>query len=255
MTPPVSARLTRIVCGASDARSLDLGRGMGDLEAMGSVARLFRLHFSLWLGLLVLAAVAALTPAGFGWPLRLAAGWDAGVAVFLIVTFYHIVRARSQDAIRRRAAELDQAGAMVLPLSMAAAVASVVVLVLAMVTSGGKPTVGQAVFSVCTVGLSWLYVHIIFALHYAHGFYAPREHGQGDQGRGDQGGLMFPGEDEPDYWDFLHFSLIIGVANQTADIQISSRKLRGLATLHSLVAWFFNAVILALTVNLAATLF
>lgn len=228
---------------------------MGDFEAMGSVARLFRLHFSLWLGLLVLAAVAALTPAGFGWPLRLAAGWDAGVAAFLTVTFYHIFRARSQDAIRRRAAELDQAGALVLPLSMAAGVASVVVLVLAMVAGGGRPTVGQAVFSVGTVGLSWLYVHIIFALHYAHGFYAPREHGQGDQGRGDQGGLIFPGEDEPDYWDFLHFSLIIGVANQTADIQISSRKLRGLATLHSLVAWFFNAVILALTVNLAATLF
>ncbi|WP_425985472.1 DUF1345 domain-containing protein [Brevundimonas sp. TWP1-2-1b1] len=225
---------------------------MGDLEAMGFVARLFRLHFSLWLwlGLLVLAAVAALTPAGFGWPLRLAAGWDAGVAAFLIVTFYHIVRVRSQDAIRRRAAELDQAGALVLPLSMAAAVASVVVLVLAMVTSSGEPTVGQAVFSVGTVGLSWLYVHIIFALHYAHGFYAPREHGKGDQG-----GLILPGEDEPDYWDFLHFGLIIGVANQTADIQISSRKMRGLATLHSLVAWFFNAVILALTVNLAATLF
>ena len=230
---------------------------MGDLEAMGFVARLFRLHFSLWLwlGLLVLAAVAALTPAGFGWPLRLAAGWDAGVAAFLIVTFYHIVRVRSQDAIRRRAAELDQAGALVLPLSMAAAVASVVVLVLAMVAGGGKPTVGQAVFSVGTVGLSWLYVHIIFALHYAHGFYAPREQGKGEKGGGDQGGLIFPGEDEPDYWDFLHFGLIIGVANQTADIQISSRKLRGLATLHSLVAWFFNAVILALTVNLAATLF
>ncbi len=211
---------------------------MGDLEAMGSVARLLRLHLSLWLGLLVLAAVAALTPGGFGWP------------PFLVVTFYHVFRARSQDAIRRRAAELDQAGALDFPNSMAAAVASVVVLVLAMVTSGGKPTLGQAVFSVGTVGLSWLYVHIIFALHYAHGFYAPREHCKGDRG-----GLIFPGEDEPDYWDFLHFSLIIGVANQTADIHISSRKLRGLATLHSLVAWFFNAVILALTVNLAATLF
>ncbi|WOB79352.1 DUF1345 domain-containing protein [Brevundimonas nasdae] len=222
---------------------------MRNLAGMGSVARLFRLHLSLWLGLLVLAAVAALAPASVGWPMRLAAGWDAGVATFLVATFARIFRARSQEAMRRRAAELDQAGVMVLPLSMAAAVASVVVLVLAMVASDGKPTVGQAVFSVCTVGLSWLYVHIIFALHYAHGFYAPR-----DDGKGDQGGLIFPGEDDADYWDFLHFALIIGVANQTADVQISSRKLRGLATFHSLIAWFFNAVILALTVNLAATL-
>jgi uncharacterized membrane protein len=90
----------------------------------------------------------------------------------------------------------------------------------------------------------------MFALHYAHGFYAPR-----DDGEGDRGGLIFPGEDEANYWDFLHFALIIGVANQTADIQIASRRLRGLATVHSLIAWFFNAVILALTVNLAATLF
>ena len=100
------------------------------------------------------------------------------------------------------------------------------------------------------MGLSWLYVHVIFALHYAHEFYSPK-----DKGKGDQGGLMFPGEDDADYWDFLHFSLIIGVANQTADVQISSRKLRGLATLHCLIAWFFNAVVLALTVNLAAALF
>jgi uncharacterized membrane protein len=222
---------------------------MGDLEGMKSVARLFRLHFGLWLGLVVLAVVAVLTPAGEGWPLRLAAGWDAGVAVFLIVTFGRILRSRTQADIRRRAAELDQAGVLVLPLSLAAAIASVVVLVLFML-GGGKPTLAQAGFSVLTVALSWLYVHVIFALHYAHGFYAPREHGKGDQG-----GLIFPGEDDPDYWDFLHFALIIGVANQTADVQISSRRLRGLATVHCLIAWFFNAVILALTVNLAATLF
>ena len=216
---------------------------------MGFVARLFRLHFSLWLGLAVLSVVAALTPASEGWALRLAAGWDAGVAAFLIVTFARIFRARTQVDIRRRAAELDQAGLLVLPLSLAAAIASIFVLILSII-AGGKPTLAQAAFCVGTVALSWLYVHVIFALHYAHGFYAPRE-----DGKGDRGGLIFPGEEDPDYWDFLHFALIIGVANQTADVQISSRKLRGLATLHCLIAWFFNAVILALTVNLAATLF
>jgi hypothetical protein len=115
-----------------------------------------------------------------------------------------------------------------------------------MVASDGKPTVGQAVFSVCTVGLSWLYVHIIFALHYAHGFYAPR-----DDGKGDQGGLIFPGEEDADYWDFLHFALIIGVACQTADVQISDRGVRRLSSVHSLTAFVFNTVIVALAVNLA----
>ena len=90
---------------------------------MGFIARLFRLHFSLWLGLAVLAVVALATPTSAGLALRLAAGWDAGVAAFLILTLVHILRSSSQAAIRRRAADLDQAGALVLPLSLTAAIA------------------------------------------------------------------------------------------------------------------------------------
>lgn len=215
---------------------------------MNRVSRLFRLHAAFWLGMAVLAAVAVLAPVGGGWPMRLAAGWDAGVGVFLLLTVSHLFRARALDDIRRRAAELDQAGAVVLPLSLAAALASVVVVVMVM-AGGGRPTAADAAFSITTVALSWLFTHLIFALHYAHEFYAPHETGEGDRG-----GLIFPGEHHADYWDFLHFGLVIGVANQTADIQISSRRLRRLATVHCLVAWLFNAVILALTVNLAATL-
>lgn len=215
---------------------------------MDRLSRLFRLHAAFWLGMAVLAAVTLLAPVGGGWPMRLAAGWDAGVGVFLLLTFSHLFRARALGDIRRRAAELDQAGAVVLPLSLIAALASVAVVVMIM-AGEGRPTAADAVFSITTVALSWLFTHLIFALHYAHEFYAPHETGDGDRG-----GLIFPGEHHADYWDFLHFGLVIGVANQTADIQISSQKLRRLATVHCLVAWLFNAVILALTVNLAATL-
>jgi uncharacterized membrane protein len=216
--------------------------------SMDRLIRLFRLHAAFWLAIAVLAAVAALAPIDGGWSMRLAAGWDAGVGAFLLLTFSHLFRARTLADIRRRAAELDETGAAVLPLSLAAALASIVVVILVM-AGGGKPSMTEAVFSIVTVALSWLFTHLIFALHYAHEFYAPHETGEGDRG-----GLIFPGEHHADYWDFLHFGLVIGVANQTADIQISSRKLRRIATVHCLVAWLFNAVILALTVNLAATL-
>ena len=219
---------------------------------MKRIARLFRLHFALWLGLglglAVMALASAVSPTAWGWPMRLAIAWDAGVGIFLLLTFVRLRRARSVAAIRARSAELDQAGGAVLPLSLLAAGASVFVIVF-MAASGGKPTATAAALTVTTIALSWLFVQTIFALHYAHEFYAPAETGQGDRR-----GLMFPGEDDADYWDFLHFALIIGVANQTADVQISSRELRRLATIHCLIAWFFNAVILALTVNLAATL-
>ena len=214
---------------------------------MSWIARLYRLHAALWLGLAVLIAVIALTPGVRDWPTRIAAGWGAGAVAFLALTFARLFRSRSVEAIRKRAAEMDQAGGAVLPLSLLAAAASVFIIV--MEAAGGKPSATSALFSLGVIALSWLFVHVIFTLHYAHEFYAPK-----DGGKGDRQGLIFPGQAEADYWDFLHFALIIGVANQTADIQISSQKLRRLATLHSLVAFLFNTVILALAVNMAVSL-
>ena len=102
--------------------------------------------------------------------------------------------------------------------------------------------------ALATVALSWTFVHAIFAFHYAHAFYA-----QAGKGK-DRGGLAFPGGEAPDYWDFLHFSLIFGVAQQTADIQITNKALRRTATVHSVTAFLFNTVVVALTVNMAVSL-
>ena len=63
------------------------------------------------------------------------------------------------------------------------------------------------------------------------------------------------GKSKPDYWDFLHFALIIGVANQTADIAFTSKVMRRTGTLHGVLAFVFNTLVLALTINLAASLF
>jgi len=93
-------------------------------------------------------------------------------------------------------------------------------------------------------------MQVVYALHYAHEYYAA------DPASGkDAGGLAFPGGEPPDYWDFLHFSIIIGVAAQTADIAFTEKGLRRLGTAHSLFAFVFNTVIVALTINLLAGLF
>lgn len=212
------------------------------------IARSLRLHAALWLGLGVLIAVLIATPAAWDWPMRITVAWDTSVSVFLLLTLMRLQRARTTDDIRRRAAALDQADGAVLPLSLVAAAASIFVIVVRTADSDAS-SAASTLFSIGTIVVSWLFIHVIFALHYAHEFYAPAE-----TGAGDRGGLIFPGEDEPDYWDFLHFSLIIGVASQTADIQISDRPLRRIATLHSLMAFVFNTVILALAVNMAASL-
>jgi uncharacterized membrane protein len=208
-----------------------------------------RLHWPLVL-LLLIAASSLLWPLGGGWLSRLALGWDIGVSLFLIETVWKLTLARSADDIRQRASALDEAGGAVLPLALFAALASIAVVVgeAARVAGDGERVGEAAVLALATVALSWTFVHVIFALHYAHAFYAPAGKGK------DRGGLLFPGGEAPDYWDFLHFALIIGVAQQTADIQITDRALRRTTTLHSLTAFLFNTVIVALTVNLAVGL-
>ena len=208
-----------------------------------------RLHWPLLL-VLAVAGSSLAWPIGGGWLTRLALGWDVGVGLFLIETVWKLTRARSADDIRQRAAALDEAGGAVLPLALFAALASIAVVVgeAVRVAGDGEKAGGAAILALATVALSWTFVYLIFAFHYAHAFYAPAANGE------DRGGLLFPGGEAPDYWDFLHFSLIIGVAQQTADIQITDRTLRRTTTVHSLTAFLFNTVIVALTVNLAVGL-
>ena len=68
-------------------------------------------------------------------------------------------------------------------------------------------------------------------------------------------GLEFPGHEPPDYWDFVYYSFIIGTACATADVNVTSKNMRRITTLHCVVAFFFNTTILALTVNIGAGFF
>ncbi|MBV8523262.1 MAG: DUF1345 domain-containing protein, partial [Acetobacteraceae bacterium] len=67
---------------------------------------------------------------------------------------------------------------------------------------------------------------------------------------------QFPGDQPlPDFWDFLYFSLVIGMTCQVSDVQITGRHMRRLAMVHGILAFFFNTVILAITVNLVVNAF
>jgi uncharacterized membrane protein len=90
-------------------------------------------------------------------------------------------------------------------------------------------------------------------VHYAHVYYDPAEQGDAKNSKV-RGGLDFPGEKEPDYWDFLYFSVVIGMTCQVSDVQVAARVFRHLATAQGIIAFFYNTVILALAVNIAASL-
>ncbi len=185
---------------------------------------------------------------------RIVFSWDAVLAWFIVATLVLMCEC-DESKIRARAASQDEGQHFILGLAIVAAMASVVAigveLSLAKADHGLVKTLRVAL-AFLTVAGSWLFVQIVFALHYAHEFYGEQAEGKPGKHRG---GLAFPDDETPDYWDFLHFAAIIGVAAQTADVAFTSKTMRRTGTVHGMVAFVFNTVVLALTINLLAGLF
>ena len=95
------------------------------------------------------------------------------------------------------------------------------------------------------VASSWAFTQVMFALHYAHKYY---------QATGKYCGLDIEGSEPPDYFDFLYFASIIGTSAQTADIAFNTQEMRRIGLVHSVLAFFFNTILLALTINIASGL-
>jgi len=180
-------------------------------------------------------------------------GWDALSFAFLGSMFFTWFQHDAAD-IRHQSALDDEGREIISTLVIVAAAVSVwavgAELTLAKDAHGLMKT-AHIVLAFGTVVASWMMVQMIFTLHYAHEYYGVDE----DDGARDAKGIDFPGSDPPDYWDFLYFSVVIGVACATADADFTSKGLRRLGTVHSLVAFAFNTIIVALTINLTAGLF
>jgi len=103
-----------------------------------------------------------------------------------------------------------------------------------------------------TVIFSWSVVHTVFGLRYAHAFYGDSD----DPGTDEYaGGLLFPGSEQmPDYFDFAYFSFVVGMTCQVSDVQVTSRRMRRLTLVHSVLSFGFNTVILALLINTVSSL-
>lgn len=176
---------------------------------------------------------------------RFLIAWDAGVALYLVLVFVLMARS-SVDEIRLHAASQDEGRLGVLVLTVLAAMASLGAIVAELVTKEGtNPTGMQLTLATITIVLSWVFIHTIFALHYAHDYYG--EHGA------KKSGLNFPADDEPDYWDFVYFSFVIGMTCQVSDVQVESRLIRRTVAAHGVVSFLFNTALLALMINIAAS--
>jgi uncharacterized membrane protein len=188
-------------------------------------------------------AIALLLPSEWRWILRALIGWDACVALYLIIAYWYIARCEV-GLIRQRAAAEDEGRVAVLVLTVTSTLASLAAIVLLLGQGDGKNEPLHLLFSGVTILLSWGFVHSIFATHYAHEFYS-----EGPTATG----LKFPGDAKPDYLDFVYFSFVIGMTFQVSDVAVTSRSIRRTVLAHGIISFMFNVALLAIMINIAAS--
>jgi len=179
---------------------------------------------------------------------RLLMGWDVTAAIYIAVVFAMIARS-DVETCHRRAALYDESDWVILAVVVGSAASSfgAIFSELAVIKSSHTtPWVSVAV-TAATVVLSWTFTHIMFTLHYANIYYRPKNGGP-------PGGLEFPGKRPPDYRDFLYYAFVIGCAAQTGDINTVSSDMRRVSLIHGIVAFVFNTALLALSINVGASL-
>lgn len=199
---------------------------------------------------LVSGLVCILLPDWLHLPTRIIITWNTGVICFLALAWSMMIGATPQK-MQRSAQRQDDSRLVILILVIAAACISLFTIGVMLKNTKGI-SVSILTLHVTLAGLtvvcSWLLAHTMFALHYAHNYYR-QDRDSSDNNNGD---LDFPRESQPDYWDFLYFSFVIGMTCQVSDVQVISRSMRRLTLVHGVFTFFFNTVILALSINIIA---
>jgi len=195
--------------------------------------------------------VAVLLPGPWGAvpSTRAIIGWNVAVLLYLAVDL-RVMFGASHARMRVRALQHDEGRVVTLVLAIAAAVMCLGAIVAELGLARelhGSPRLWRTALAALTILTAWAFMQVMFALHYAHRYYAALQRGQ-------PAGIDFPGTDPPDYADFLYLSCVIGTSAQTADVAFSSRAMRRFATVHCVLAFFFNATLLALSINIASGL-
>ncbi|CAM3336427.1 DUF1345 domain-containing protein [Polaromonas hydrogenivorans] len=199
-------------------------------------------------GLLAGLATAAL-PLPLVWQFRGLLGWSVGVAVYLALAWWLCERFDAKRT-RERAQAQDEPSVVLFLLMLLASMACVAAIVVMMQQrkdfTGTERSLHVAV-SVVALIASWLFIQTIFAFHYAHRYYHEEKLNE-PVGPG----LLFPGGQDPDYFDFLYYAHVVGMTSQVSDVQVTSREMRRLTLVHSVLSFGFNMLVLALSINVVA---
>jgi uncharacterized membrane protein len=216
-----------------------------------SIARSIAIRPRVYLSALAGVAALMFLPGDWSASIRGALAWDLSAAVYLLLAF-RVMLTCASDVMRARAARQDDSRMVILAIILLAIIASFIAIVGLLAEAKESPQhlkILRLGLAAATIILAWTEMQVVFTLHYAHEFYRPSG---GEKSVAE--GLEFRGDNNPDYWDFFYFATSIGAASQTSDVSIRTKPLRRIVTLHAIISFFFNTAVLALTINLAASM-
>jgi uncharacterized membrane protein len=189
-------------------------------------------------------------PSSISWHTRAVVSWDISVLVYLCLAWWLIA---STDAAMTRdhALSQDQSGYVIFLFVVVAACASVVAIGFVVSTIRELAFWARAwhlALTVIALISSWLLIQTVFAFHYARRYYEilHREHTAKPE-------LLFPGEKEPDYLDFAYYAFVVGMTSQVSDVSVTARRMRRLTMVHGVLSFVFNMAVLALSINIIAS--
>lgn len=179
---------------------------------------------------------------------RLLLGWNIFAVSYILLAIQMMVSSEP-DQIRLRAIVQSESNLVMMILVLVSVVSCIgsIILELNFVRGlGAQERLVHLILPAFTILSSWLFTHLMFGLQYAHDYYK-------NQSLHQDPGLDFPGDGQPNYWDFMYAAFIVGTSAQTADVSFTTNHSRKIALIHSVTAFFFNTTLLALTINIAAS--
>ncbi len=202
----------------------------------------------LLIGLAAGVATAAL-PLPTVWQFRGLLGWCVGIGVYLLLAWWLCVRFDAERTRARAQAQDEPSVVLFLLMLLSTGMCLAAITVMMQQSRGltGSERALHIAVALAALAASWLFIQTIFAFRYAHRYYQEEKRQEPDGP-----GLLFPGGLDPDYFDFLYYAHVVGMTSQVSDVQVTSREMRRLTLLHSVLSFGFNMLVLALSINVVA---
>src|ERR1051326_2471694 len=203
-----------------------------------------RFYVAAVLGILAGAVTASAFPR-----LTVVAGADTFFIAYLLSITALVVSA-TPDKLRQLAGPEDEGIGVIVAIAIGAVAVSLASIFM-LLAQAEKPDLTQLLVTLASAPLGWLMLHTVAALHYAHRYYSVDAQ---DGEPKDAGGLKFPACSEPHAWDFIYHSFVIGLTAQVSDVTVVSTSMRQVVLVHSVIAFVFNTILIAIAVNAAVAL-